>query len=378
MQKVCDLQHHGHIYNCKIDLTQYYTSTDILERRFNFHLKLGKYMSNSVQVPLIETVKPRKIYNPTVTRVNGERMLTFCLSPAILDIYDELEFKVKYQSEYMVKQNEWKMLRSAPELQTDGTISFSLKELKKPFTNYIVAVKTKPRRTRSVTYWSEWSKISFKTDPKIPKTVPQICPSCYYYKPNGDAKLFWHPVKQSKANGPNVVYEIYLSQFAGVSVPTPYYVVRRDDQINDTMHFTMWTWNSKGKSKEHTNFILDRTNLTQNLVVHKVRTISTSSRTADRTQKCSYNVEWFLKNRPAVIDSFTVFWCKGELGHDDDCLSNAQGKINYRNVGPDVRNFVMQKHCLLNFAVSANYEGSSDMRMQWANSTWLENFSENF
>lgn len=286
---------------------------------------------------------------------------TFALPKALENISQALLFDVRWKLAEN-KSDEWREILN-PRLQIRGREGYLvLDSLEYANTDYSMKIRIKSKLANDVDdMWSTFKEISFKTNPKLPETLPNICENCFNVMDNGNVVVYWTEVPKLYQNADNFTYlirgwneanrEIIHEDLIGNSLIL--------DKISTTnsVRIELFSKNSLGVSQKFNQISIRREHFHSNRKLLKIRKQLINS---------EYQISWKLIEGITDVKSFTVIWCQQRNEIPNQC----DGPVKYENLPPDAFKFDLHASTSYQFGIAANLRNQSLMQgFEWAECT---------
>jgi hypothetical protein len=348
---------------CRVNVSEYGTYAP--QKLFNFTLRANNTFyrrKNSYSFALMETLVPERIEN---VRINAsitknyshemafvELMLPKELEAASDDLIFDIRWKAKEDNE-----NNWAILNQklkGKHLQKSFTIPLNYSN-----TIYQFKVRMKSKLSKdNENMWSPFVEKIFKTLPRLPEMIPEVCLNCFNKMDNGNIYLYWKDIPKFYQNSNEFKYIVQILNQKGeelvkVKQRKPSFLI--SNNINETsIEARIYSSNDLGTTKNFsTIFVAIGPN---EILIHIKKEL------VNDTQ---YKLSWKLKESVFNAESFTVFFCQQKNELPNTC----EGSIDFLELALNQTEFIFETHFSYQFGVAANRANNTATGFEWARCT---------
>ncbi|KAJ9579351.1 hypothetical protein L9F63_024541 [Diploptera punctata] len=278
--------------------------------------------------------------------------------------------KIEYQSQWD-SMDTWMVANTSSLIQSQENYTYILNGLKYANSLYDVRIYMRSKLAVGEDKWSQPTKNTFKTMPKIPGATPKVDVGSFEVSgglPNRDVYIYWQRIPEYLKNGDKFQYKVISVLENGqpkILIPdetTNAYIKFRGISFN-SFKFRIASVNEIGQSREVSDVY--------------VPSKPESPREPESFTKIAFEGgKYELSWKPPVnsdrmkIDNYTLFWCD----HDRDRPYQCTGFLNWTHVPSTatVKMIEVPDNKIYQFAISANTKNGSS-GMVWASCTVIHN-----
>lgn len=323
---------------------------------------------------ILESLTPKSIENLEIkdefTTPHSVRLL-FDLPEELRNMSNKLTFEIFVNNEYNATYE--KLANPLLEFFNVKNI-LHVNDLKYAKSKYKLKIRIKSKfSSNEESRWSDFVAISFKTTPKLPELIPEICENCFNIMDNGNVMLYWTEVQKQYQNGDGFMYNIQIwneeTLITNIETNKTQFIIDRDNgnldvlKTFESLKVLIFSKNQIGLSKKCAQFALSLGSFgssTKVLNIHKELINDT------------YKISWD-HIEDSDIKSYTVVWCNQRNERSNQC----DDAVEFQELPLNTTNFSLEATRSIQFGVAANSK-HSQTGFQWAKCTAAKSNGKRF
>lgn len=354
-------------YSCNVTVIE-----EPLKSVFNFtlrgHTEFFKKREN-FDIKLMETLLPKQIEQvdvqlpkPHDVSMSNKAFVIFSLPKYLESVAREMMFEVKIKSEY---DDEWERIiikNFDNDINTEKKI-LTLTNIVLANTIYQLRIRMKTKLSKDMDeMWSPYIEKTFKTYPKLPEKLPNVCNNCFNVMDSGNIYLYWTEVPKFDQNGDNFSYFLRLFNPRTNELLNETFITKTSLMISNRISYKVphlmvhiYSSNHEGLSKTFSSVNVYG-NKPKNFLHIKKEWIDIN---------IGYKLSWRPYDNIIDIDNYTIVWC-----HQVSELSNkCDGSIKFLDLPPYETQFYLNTSLSHQFGVAINTKDGRARGIQWAKCT---------